>query len=123
MAQTILSLRSTIQSHLNATGDRWLNGDEDPYGWEIGLGCWLEFWSNPEKGVEGKRQHLTLGILKVVLDGLLQRLVYKGLYEFAYVEIYDSDWGHVGTGFVSPNMPPSDETTSILALLRIEGKR
>ncbi len=58
-----------------------------------------------------------------MLDGLLQRLVYKGLYEFAYVEIYDSDWGHVGTGFVSPNMPPSDETTSILALLRIEGKR
>lgn len=126
MAKTILSLQSTLQTRINATGDRWLNDKEDPLGWEIGLGCWLEFWSNPEKGPEGKEQHLTLGILKAALGGLLDRLVYKGLYDFAYVEIYDSQWGLTGMGFASPDEGPSNKTDklfNVLNTLRIEGKR
>lgn len=94
----------------------------------------MEFWSNPEKGVDPdpahngrlEKQHLTLGVLHAVAEGLLQRLVYKGLYEFVYVEVFDSAWGQVGMGFVSPYQGRGNGTDgigSVLATLRIEGKR
>lgn len=74
-----------------------------------------------------EKQHLTLGILHSVVEGLLQRLVYKGLYEFVYVEVFDSGWGLVGMGFVSPYAVGGNGTTdgvgSVLATLQIEGKR
>lgn len=72
------------------------------------------------------KEHLTLGILHSVVEGLLQRLVYKGLYDFVYVEIFDSGWGLVGMGFVSPYKGKGNGTDgigSVLATLRIEGKR
>jgi len=134
-AKTLLSLHRTLSAELNTTGDRWLSPSEDPFGWDLELGCLLEFWSNPEKGVSPlpgdagrmEKQHLTLGILHSVVEGLLQRLVYKGLYEFVYVEVFDSGWGLVGMGFVSPyavgGNGTTDEVGSVLATLQIEGKR
>ena len=86
----------------------------------------MEFWSNPEKGPDGKPQHLTLGVLRAVLDGLLDRLVYKGLYDFAYVEIYDAQWGLTGMGIVAPVTGPLGQTnrlSTVLNTLQIEGKR
>lgn len=127
-AETVLSLKRTLETSLNTTGDRWLSPSEDPYGWDIELGCWMEFWSNPEKGInptnpeKKEKQHLTLTMLIAVMDGLLEGLVYKGLYEFVYVEIWDRVWGEVGMGFVSPNNG-TDTLSSVLDTLRIEGKR
>lgn len=62
-----------------------------------------------------------------VLDGLMERLVWKGLYDFAYVEIVDGEWGILGMGFVAPDVGAVDgqtnQVSSVLDTLRIEGKR
>ena len=64
----------------------------------------------------------------VVLDGLMEALVFEGHFEFAYVEILDRQWGMVGMGFVSPDpdvesLAPANRLGSVLETLRIEGKR
>jgi len=99
----------------------------------------VEFWSNPAKGVASagggggrvEKQHLTLGVLGAVMEGLLQRLVYEGIYEFVYVEVFDGGWGLVGMGFVSASAVSADAggrngtaggVGGVLDTLRIEGR-
>lgn len=86
----------------------------------------MEFWSNPAPGVKGRKQHLTLTAVIGVMEGLMERLVKKGLYDFAYVEVFNAQWGLMGMGFVAPDEGPLNKTNKIanvLATLRIEGKK
>ena len=102
---TIGSMRYYIADKLNKSGDLPLISTQDPFFWDIGYGCWLEFNSNPSSGPNGPN-HLTYSVMLAALDGIKYGLMAKGWYDLAFMEIRSANDGVVGMATVAPDMAP-----------------
>jgi len=106
--ETLASLQTAFEWKI-AYGDRWLlKNIEDPTFYDIHLGCWLAFYSNPRAGASGMQQHLTLGIMLAVIKGLMDVLGTEVPEEevSASLAIEDSRWGIVGYGAIARTVSP-----------------
>ncbi|KAK4692968.1 hypothetical protein P7C71_g4341, partial [Lecanoromycetidae sp. Uapishka_2] len=101
--ETLLDLQALYKWKITY-GDRWLiKNIEDPTFYDIGLGCWMAFHSNPRPGPTGKAQHLTLSMMLATIQGLLDVLGLEDPEEqlSASLAIEDATWGLVGFGSIS----------------------
>ncbi len=83
-----------------------LNVTQDPFYWDIGYGCWVEFNSNPVLGASGQ-QLLTYSVIYNALQGMKDALLTNGWWYLAFIEIRVGPQGQVvGYATISPNLAP-----------------
>lgn len=95
-----------ISGVLNTTGNAPLNASQDPFYWDIGYGCWVEFNTNPFLGAGGQ-QLLTYSVIYNALQGMKDALLTNGWWYLAFIEIRVGPQGQVvGYATVSPSLAP-----------------
>lgn len=95
-----------ISGVLNTTGNALLNASQDPFYWDIGYGCWVEFNTNPFLGASGS-QLLTYSVIYNALQGIKDALLTSGWWYLAFIEIRVGPQGQVvGYATVSPSLAP-----------------
>ena len=101
---TIDSMQYYISGVINKTGGGMLNTTQDPFYWDIGYGCWVEFNSNPFLGPSGQ-QLLTYSVIYNALQGMKDALLTSGWWYLAFIEIRVGPQGQVvGYATISPNL-------------------
>ena len=103
---TIDSMQYYISGVINTTGGGPINATQDPFYWDIGYGCWVEFNSNPSLGASGQ-QLLTYSVIYNALQGMKESLLINGWWYLAFIEIRVGPQGQVvGYATISPSLAP-----------------
>lgn len=101
---TIDSMQYYISGVINTTGGGPLNTTQDPFYWDIGYGCWVEFNSNPFLGASGQSL-LTYSVIYNALQGMRDALLKNGWWYLAFIEIRVGPQGQVvGYATISPSL-------------------
>ena len=80
-----------IERAIQARGDGWLPASNDPFRYDLNAGIAIAARSAPNV-------HLTWGVLRNALRGLLNCVAVNEWYDEAQFEVFNGDSGHVGDG-------------------------
>ena len=111
MGESLVEAMAFLRCQLNRTYDVRLPSDDWTFIKE-GWNCILYVEKNPHPGPSGLSQHLTYRTLLSTVVGLWDSMYVKDLFFRAEFEIYDKNWGWVGTGSMMPWASSSEITTS-----------
>ena len=101
LLQTQVALRRYITSHYKAAQDLLFPID-DPYISDLDLGgCFFAVTHWPVD----RPKHLTYGMVDIILKGVWEFMYRGGRFVNAEIEVFDEQWGVVGSGFVAKEPP------------------